>query len=110
MSACVLEFPSAVARVIDQVGGILFAEHIERFVESILLDKAVSSQVTTGGISSDEVLLGEEALGSSVVAGGEMDLREPECILVVFLYQISIRRQCEIMVAPYGSTPTACLQ
>jgi hypothetical protein len=38
-----LEFPSTIAHVVDQVGGILLAEHIERFVESVLLDEAVSS-------------------------------------------------------------------
>jgi hypothetical protein len=38
-----LQFPSTVARVADQVGGILLAEHIEGFVKSVLLDEAVSS-------------------------------------------------------------------
>ena len=75
MSTRMLEFPSTVARVIDQVCGVLFAKNSKGFVESALLDEAVSGQVSTRGVSSDEVLLREKTLGSSVVAGGEMDLR-----------------------------------
>ena len=84
MSTRMLEFPSTVARVIDQVCGVLFAKNSKGFVESALLDEAVPSQVSTRGISSDEVLLGEEALGSCVVPSREVDLRQPKRILVVF--------------------------
>jgi hypothetical protein len=85
MPSRVLEFSSTVAGIVDQVCRILLTENVQRLVKSALFDETVSSEVSTGGISSDEVLLREKALGSSVVAGGEMDLRQPECVLVVFL-------------------------
>lgn len=69
--------------------GVLFAEDIECFFESILLDQAVSSKVPAGGVSCDQILLGEEALGSSIVASGEMDLGEPEGIFVVFCRRLA---------------------
>lgn len=85
MSTGVLQLPPTVANRVDQVGWVLLAENVERFFESALPDEAVSSQISTRGVSSDEVLFREKALGSSVVAGGEMDLRQPECVLVIFL-------------------------
>ena len=48
----------------------------------------MSGQISTGWISCDKVLFGEEALGASVVASGEVDLGQPEGIFVVFLKKI----------------------
>ena len=103
------------------MGRILLAQDAERFFESSLLDQTVSGQISTGWISRDKVLFGEEALGASVVAGGEVDLGQPESIFVVFLKKIrsdqyghmhrSIQRVIEgNRKAAYGSRPGACRQ
>ena len=57
MSTRVLEFPSTVADSVDQVGGVFLAENSESFFKSALLDETVSSQIPTGRVPSDEVLL-----------------------------------------------------
>lgn len=88
-----LYFPPTVADRCDEMGWVLFPQDVQCFFESALLDQAVSSQVSTRGVSSDQVLFGEEALGSSVVARREMDLRKPECVFVVF---------CRLLVCAKG--------
>jgi hypothetical protein len=79
-----LNFPPAVANSCDEVDRVLLSQDIECFFESILLDQTVPSKIPARWISCDQVLFGEEALGSSVVAGREMNLGEPEGIFVVF--------------------------
>lgn len=66
------------------MGGILFPEDVERFFEAILLDQAVSGQISARGVASDQVLFGEEALRARVIPCREMNLGKPECVLVVF--------------------------
>jgi hypothetical protein len=70
------------------VGRILLAQDAEGFFEPSLLDQTVSGQISTRWISSDKVLFGEEALGASVVASGEVDLGQPEGIFVIFWKQL----------------------
>ena len=41
------------------------------------------SQISARGVTSDEVVFCQEALRACVIAGGKVDLGEPECILVV---------------------------
>lgn len=96
MSTRVLQLPPPIANRGDQVGWILLAKNAKRFFESTLLDEAVSSQISTRGVSSDEVLFREKALGSSVVPRGEMDLGQPKCVLVIFSSQVSIHNHFSI--------------
>lgn len=79
-----LQFPSTVPRTHDEVCGIFLAKDSERLVKPPLLDEAVPREISTGRIPRDQVLLREEALRPGIVPCGEMDLREPECILVIF--------------------------
>jgi hypothetical protein len=67
----------------DEVGGVSVAEDLEGFSVAVLLDEAVAGEVAARGVSGDEVLLGEEGLGSGVVARGKVDLGEPEGVVVV---------------------------
>lgn len=41
------------------------------------------SQVSARGVASDEVVLRQETQRACVIAGGKVDLGEPECVLVV---------------------------
>ena len=65
------------------MGRILLAQDAERFFESSLLDQTVSGQISTGWISRDKVLFGEEALGAGIIPSREVNLGQPEGIFVV---------------------------
>lgn len=62
-----------------------FSENCEGFIVAGLLDKTVACEVSTRRVSGDEILLGEEGLGASVVASSKVNLGEPKGILVVVL-------------------------
>lgn len=91
MSARVLQFAPAVACTRDQMSGILFAQECEGFVKSGLLDKTVRGKVPARGISGNEILFGQEALGSSVIACGEVDLGKPKGIFVIVWQSLAHR-------------------
>lgn len=76
-------FPPAIVDSRYEVGRILLAKNVQRFIESRLLDLTVCGQVFAGRVAGDEVLFGEEALSSRIVSGGEVDLGKPECVFVV---------------------------
>ena len=65
------------------MGRVLVSQDGNSFFILVLLDVAVGSQVSAGGVTSDEVVFRQEALCAGVVARGEVDLGEPECVLVV---------------------------
>jgi hypothetical protein len=67
----------------DEVGGVLVAERVQGLVRLAQLDGAVGGQVAALGVAGDEVAAGEQCLGAGVVARGEVDLRQPEDVLVV---------------------------
>ncbi len=60
---------------------ILVTEYRESLVELVLLDIAVSCQVSARWAMVDKVVFRKEALGTGVVAGREVNLCEPEGIL-----------------------------
>lgn len=66
------------------MGGVLVSKNIEGFVKSILFDQAVSGKISTRGVACDQVLFREEALSSCIVPRGEVNLRKPKGVLVVF--------------------------
>lgn len=66
-----------------QVRRVALAEDGKSLFEAVLLYEAVPGEVSAGGVARDEVLLGEEGLRARVVSGREVDLGEPEGILVV---------------------------
>ena len=59
---------------------VLLSQDIQGFLELVLLDVAMGSQVTACGAVVDEVVLGEEALSTGVIAGGEVYLGQKEGI------------------------------
>jgi hypothetical protein len=67
----------------DQVCGIPFAEHAECFFVPRLLDEAVASEISTRGIAVNEVLFGEESLSSRIVPRGEVNLSQPEGVIII---------------------------
>lgn len=71
------------SRCLYQVAWILLSQDIQGFLESVLLDLAMGGQVAAGGGVFDEIVFGKEALGTSVVAGGEMDLGEEKGIFCI---------------------------
>lgn len=67
----------------DEVGGVAVAENVEGVGVAALLYEAVGGEVAARGVPRYEVVLGEEGLGAGVVARREVNLREPEGIVVV---------------------------
>ena len=76
-----LQLPPRFARCRDQMCRILIPQDGKSFIVFVLLDGAVRGQVSTRRTVVHEIVFRKEALSSSVVAGGEMDLSKPECIL-----------------------------
>jgi hypothetical protein len=66
-----------------EVDGVLVAEQAQGVVELAELDGAVGGQVAALGVAVGEGAAGEQGLGAVVVARGEVDLGEPEGVLVV---------------------------
>lgn len=63
--------------------GVPVAEDIERLCVAALLDEAVAGKVAARGVPGDEVVFREEGLGAGVVARVEVDLGEPEGVVIV---------------------------
>ena len=78
-----LEFPPNLARGSYEVCRILFPQDVQSIFESILLYVAVSCKILTGRAMIDEVVFGEEALSTSVVASGEVDLSQEESVISI---------------------------
>jgi hypothetical protein len=64
----------------------MFTEDRKSLIELVLFDVAMSSEVTTGGASRDEILAGEEGQGARKIVVGEMNLGEPERVRVTVFF------------------------
>ena len=62
---------------------VLLSQDIQGFLELVLLDLAMGGQVTACGAVVHEVVLGEEALRTGVVASGEVYLGQKEGIVCI---------------------------
>lgn len=78
-----LQFPARTVRSGNEVRWVLVAENGQRIVKLALLYATVGSEIFARGIIRDQVATGEEGLRTRVVAGGEVNLREPESVVVV---------------------------
>lgn len=56
------------------MGRVSFAKDHQSFFVAGLFNEAVGGEVATRWVSGDEVLLGEEGLGASIVASSKMNL------------------------------------
>lgn len=84
MRRCMLKLPPTIAGTRDEVCGILLAKDSKSLLKSALFYQTVSGKIPARRVPCDEVLLREEALGSCIVSGGEMDLSKPECVFIIF--------------------------
>lgn len=62
---------------------VFLPQYIQGFFELVLLDLAMGGQVAAGGTVVDKVMLSEEALGSSVIAGREMNLGQEKGVFSI---------------------------
>lgn len=65
------------------MGGVAVAEDVEGLGVAALLDEAVAGEVAARWVPGDEVVLCEEGLRAGVVARVEVDLGEPEGVVIV---------------------------
>ena len=78
-----LQLSSYFARRSYEMVGIFITEDIQGLFESVLLDLAVGCKVSTGGAVIDEVVLGQEALSSYIVARRKVYLGQEEGIVCI---------------------------
>ncbi len=66
-----------------QMRGIVLSKCGECLLEARLFDEAVTSEVSAGRVASNEVLLDEKGMGTSIVASRKIYLGQPECVGIV---------------------------
>lgn len=76
-----LKFPPYFARVGYEMCRILLSQHAQGIFELVLLDVAMSCEISARWAMFDQVMFGQESLGTRVVARGEMDLSEEEGVV-----------------------------
>jgi hypothetical protein len=74
---------AAVAGHRDEVRRVGLAQEVERFLDLAQLDGAVGVQVAALRRGIAEALAGEQRLAAAEVAGLEMGVGQPECVVVV---------------------------
>lgn len=83
------------------MAGVSVSQDIESLFKSGLLNLAVRGQVSTCGTMIYKIVLGEEALRSRIVSGGEVYLGKPEGIVGVTWYGSACQskvRHCSVSV------------
>ncbi len=78
-----LQLPPDLTRCCYEMARVLLSQYVQSFFKSALLDLTVSGEVSAGGTVVDEVVLGQEALSSCIVARGKVYLSQEEGVVGV---------------------------
>ena len=68
---------------------VLLSKYIQSVLELVLLDVTMSCEVSACWAMFDKIVLGEKALGTGVIARGEVDLGKEEGVIRVAYSEIS---------------------
>lgn len=77
------DFPPSIGSPRSQVGGIVGSKLVESILISFLLDQTQGEQVLARSMPVLQVGPLQQALSSGVVPGAEVDLGEPEDVMIV---------------------------